>query len=199
MTDVAEIADKYSGGLIRVTHSQDLVLPAVNTKNLTNLYIDLKQKNMHYPIAGLLTDMVCCPGGDFCQLANARSIPLAEEISERFKQLDRLENLGPIDLRISGCMNSCGHHHIGHIGILGVDKGNKAYYQLLLGGNSGHDGDANLGKIIGKAFSEDEIADAIEEILEFYISNRLDGESFRESIIRLGTSEFASAANTVRK
>jgi sulfite reductase (NADPH) hemoprotein beta-component len=198
MEILANIADKYSCSLIRVTHAQNFVLPAVKESDLFSLYNDLKNESMHNPISGLLTDMVCCPGGDFCQLANARSIPLAEEISERFKQLDRLENLGPIDLRISGCMNSCGHHHIGHIGILGVDKDNKAFYQLLLGGHSGHNAEAKLGKIIGKAFAEDEIADAIEEILEFYIQNRLDGENFRESLIRLGHTPFAIAANTVR-
>ena len=143
--------------------------------------------------------MVCCPGGDFCQLANARSIPLAEEISFRFKELDKLENLGPIDLRISGCMNSCGHHHIGHIGILGVDKGGASYYQLLLGGHSGHGAPEALGKIVGKSFAEDEIADAIEEVLNFYIEIRSDGENFRETLVRLGHEPFVQAANQVRK
>ena len=199
MYKLADIADAFSHGMLRVTHTQDILLPMVKANDLSDLYINLKSHTLINPVGGLLTDMVCCPGGDFCQLANARSIPLAEEISFRFKELDKLENLGPIDLRISGCMNSCGHHHIGHIGILGVDKGGASYYQLLLGGHSGHGAPAALGKIVGKAFAEDEIADAIEEVLNFYVEIRLDGENFRESLIRLGHESFVKAANQVRK
>ena len=199
MYKLADIADDFSFGMLRVTHTQDILLPMVKTCELSNLYEILKKESFINPIGGLLTDMVCCPGGDFCQLANARSIPLAEEISFRFKELDKLENLGPIDLRISGCMNSCGHHHIGHIGILGVDKGGASYYQLLLGGHSGHGAPAALGKIVGKSFAEDEIADAIEEVLNFYIEIRSDGENFRETLIRLGHEPFVQAANQVRK
>ena len=113
--------------------------------------------------------MVSCPGGDFCALANARSIPVAEDIARRYQSIDAQENIGPLDLRISGCMNSCGHHHTGHIGILGVDKDGAAFYQVLLGGHSGHGSPAALGSIIGKAFAEDEIGDAIEEILDTYL------------------------------
>jgi sulfite reductase (NADPH) hemoprotein beta-component len=199
MLKLANIADKFSFGMIRVTHTQDLVLPMVKKIDLPVLYVQLEKEGLLNPVGGLLTDMVCCPGGDFCQLANARSIPLAEEISFRFKELNDLENLGPIDLRISGCMNSCGHHHIGHIGILGVDKGGESYYQLLLGGHSGHGAPAALGKIVGKAFAEDEIADSIEEVLNFYVEVRFDGESFREALIRLGHQPFVVAANQVRK
>ncbi len=199
MSKLADIADEFSFGMLRVTHTQNIVLPMVNEKDLFGLYKKLKKDALVNPIAGLLTDMVCCPGGDFCQLANARSIPLAEEISFRFKELNALENLGPIDLRISGCMNSCGHHHIGHIGILGVDKGGSSYFQLLLGGHSGHGAEAALGKIVGKAFAEDEIADAIEEVLSFYVDVRNDGENFRETLIRLGHKPFIEAANLVRK
>ena len=129
---------------------------------------------------------------------NTPSIPLAEEITHRFREIDKLENLGPIDLRISGCMNGCGHHHIGHIGILGVDKG-VSYYQLLLGGHSGHGAPASLGKIVGKAFADDEIVDAIEEILNFYVDNRNNGESFREALDRLGHNSFIQVANHARK
>jgi len=199
MYKLADIADAFSFGMLRVTHTQDILLPMVKTGDLSPLYERLKKESFFTPVGGLLTDMVCCPGGDFCQLANARSIPLAEEISFRFKELDKLENLGPIDLRISGCMNSCGHHHIGHIGILGVDKGGASYYQLLLGGHSGHGAPAALGKIVGKSFAENEIADAIEEVLNFYVEIRHDGENFRETLIRLGHKPFIQAANQVRK
>jgi sulfite reductase (NADPH) hemoprotein beta-component len=199
MCKLADIADIFSHEMLRVTHTQDILLPMVKTNDLSDLYEKLKNNSLLNPVGGLLTDMVCCPGGDFCQLANARSIPLAEEISFRFKELDKLENLGPIDLRISGCMNSCGHHHIGHIGILGVDKGGASYYQLLLGGHSGHGAPAALGKIVGKSFAENEIADAIEEVLNFYVEIRYDGENFRETLIRLGHEPFIQAANHVRK
>jgi sulfite reductase (NADPH) hemoprotein beta-component len=199
MFKLADIADIFSHEMLRVTHTQDILLPMVKTNDLSDLYEKLKNNSLLNPVGGLLTDMVCCPGGDFCQLANARSIPLAEEISFRFKELDKLENLGPIDLRISGCMNSCGHHHIGHIGILGVDKGGASYYQLLLGGHSGHGAPAALGKIVGKSFAENEIADAIEEVLNFYVEIRYDGENFRETLIRLGHEPFIQAANHVRK
>ena len=154
---------------------------------------------MARPLSGLLTDMVCCPGGDFCSLANARSITVAEDINRRYKSLDKLESLGDIDLRISGCMNSCGHHHIGNIGILGVDKDGKAFYQLLLGGNSGEKGKASLGKIIAKAFAEDEIIDAVENILQHYLSKRDKNETFRNTVARLGNASFAEAANKARK
>ncbi|OUV02722.1 MAG: sulfite reductase [Betaproteobacteria bacterium TMED82] len=196
---LADLCDKYSDSLLRVTHSQNFIMPAVPEVHLEDLYQSLKKEDLSRPIGGLLTDMVCCPGGDFCSLANARSIPIAEDIATRFKQLDQLENLGPIDLRISGCINSCGHHHIGHIGILGVDKNDKAYYQLLLGGHSGNSSSAKLGKIIGKAFAENEIVDAVEEILECYISLRLDGENLSETLKRLGNQPFADAANLARK
>ncbi len=199
MYKLADIADKFSFGMLRVTHTQDILLPMVKTCDLPFLYESLKKDSFLNPVGGLLTDMVCCPGGDFCQLANARSIPLAEEISVRFKELDKLEELGPIDLRISGCMNSCGHHHIGHIGILGVDKGGESYYQLLLGGHSGHGAPAALGKIVGKSFAEDEIADAIEEVLSFYVEIRYPGEDFRETLLRLGHTPFIQAANQARK
>ena len=137
---------------------------------LPALFESLKALNLHQAVGGLIGDMVSCPGGDYCSLANARSIPVARDIAARYASLEAQESIGPLDVRISGCMNSCGHHHIGHIGILGVDKDGAAFYQLLLGGHSGHGAPASLGTVIGKAFAEDEIADAVEEILDLYLS-----------------------------
>ena len=199
MLSLCEIADEFSASLVRVTHAQNFVLPYVSNSVLPNLYRKLQELSMARPVSGLLTDMVCCPGGDFCSLANARSITVAEDINRRYKSLDKLESLGNIDLRISGCMNSCGHHHIGNIGILGVDKDGKAFYQLLLGGNSGEKGKASLGKIIAKAFAEDEISDAVENILQHYLNKRDKNETFRNTVARLGNASFAEAANRARK
>lgn len=199
MERLADLADQFSQGFLRVTHTQDLVLPAIREQDLSPLFNALDELKLATPMGGLIGDMVCCPGGDFCSLANARSIPIAEEIATRYRQIEEQEDLGPIDLRISGCINSCGHHHIGHLGILGVDKDGAAFYQLLLGGHSGHGAPAALGKIVGKAFSEDEIADAIEAVLDQYLESREPGESFREALIRLGHEPFVEAANTVRR
>ncbi|NBT34743.1 MAG: nitrite/sulfite reductase [Betaproteobacteria bacterium] len=199
MEDIAGLAEQFSQGFIRVAHSQDLVLPAVVEADLPALYAALKARGLHHAVGGLLGDMVSCPGGDYCSLANARSIPIAKDIAARYVNLDAQEDIGPLDLRISGCMNSCGHHHIGHIGILGVDKDGAAYYQVLLGGHSGHGAPAALGTVIGKAFAEHEIADAVEEILDLYLEVRQPGETFRESVIRLGKDTFAVAADRARK
>ena len=199
MEAIADLADKFSQGFVRVSHAQDLVLPAVREETLLALFTALKALGLHRSVGGLIGDMVSCPGGDYCSLANARSIPIAQDIAARFDSLDRQETLGLIDLRISGCMNSCGHHHIGHIGILGVDKDGSAFYQLLLGGHSGHGAPAALGTVIGKAFAEEEIADAVEEILDFYLTVREPGESFRESVLRLGKDPFANAAERARR
>ena len=199
MEDVAALAERFSQGFIRVAHSQDLVLPAVIETDLPALYVALKARGLHHAVGGLLGDMVSCPGGDYCSLANARSIPIAKDITARYADLDAQEDLGPLDLRISGCMNSCGHHHIGHIGILGVDKDGAAYYQVLLGGHSGHGAPAALGTVIGKAFAENEIADAVEEILDLYLEAREPGETFREAVLRLGKDTFSAAADRARK
>ncbi len=199
MDAIADIADRFSQGFIRVSHTQDFVLPAVPEHNLPALFEALRALNLHHAVGGLIGGMVACPGGDFCALANARSIPVAEDIARRFDSLDAQENIGPLDLRISGCMNSCGHHHTGHIGILGVDKDGLAFYQLLLGGHSGHGAPAALGTIIGRAFAEDEIADAVEEVVETYLEQRLSGETFRQAVARLGKAVFAAAADTIRK
>ena len=199
MDAIATIAEKFSQGYIRVSHTQDFILPAVRENELPALYKALQEINLHHAVGGLIGAMVACPGGDFCALANARSIPVAEDIASRYTSLDAQENIGPLDLRISGCMNSCGHHHVGHIGILGVDKDGAAFYQLLLGGHSGQGAPAALGTIIGRAFAEDEIADAVEEVIDTYLEHRLAGESFREAVSRLGKNVFASAAEVVRK
>ena len=199
MDAIAAIADRFSQGFIRVSHTQDFVLPAVREAALPALYEALKTLNLHHAVGGLIGAMVACPGGDFCALANARSIPVAEDIAQRYAALDAQEEIGPLDLRISGCMNSCGHHHVGHIGILGVDKDGAAFYQLLLGGHSGHGAPAALGTIIGRAFAEDEIADAVEEIIDAYLEQRKPGETFRQAVARLGKPTFAQAAEAARK
>ena len=199
MDAIATLADRFSQGYIRVAHSQDLLLPAVSEADLPALFESLKALNLHQAVGGLIGDMVSCPGGDYCSLANARSIPIAQDIAARYASLEAQESIGPLDLRISGCMNSCGHHHIGHIGILGVDKDGAAFYQLLLGGHSGHGAPAALGTVIGKAFAEDEIADAVEEILDHYLEVRFPGETFREASLRLGKDVFSQAAERARK
>jgi len=199
MDALAALADQFSQGFIRVAHSQDLVFPAVVETELPALYAALKTLGLNHPLGGLLGDMVSCPGGDYCSLANARSIPIAQDIAERYADLDSQESIGPLDLRISGCMNSCGHHHIGHLGILGVDKDGAAFYQVLLGGHSGHGAPAALGTVIGKAFAEDEIVDAVEEILEHYLEARTPGETFRETVSRVGKEAFAKAADRARR
>jgi sulfite reductase (NADPH) hemoprotein beta-component len=199
MDAIANLADRFSQGFIRVAHSQDLLFPAVSEADLPALFESLKALNLHRAVGGLIGDMVSCPGGDYCSLANARSIPIAQDIASRYASLDAQESIGPLDLRISGCMNSCGHHHIGHIGILGVDKDGAAFYQLLLGGHSGHGAAAALGTVIGKAFAEDEIADAVEEILDLYLELRAPGETFREATLRFGKDVFSQAAERARK
>ena len=199
MDRLADLAEEFSQGLLRVTHTQNLLLPAVRERDLPALYQRLSQLKLVEPVGGLIGDMVACPGGDFCALANARSLPIASEIAARYESIDRQEDLGPLDLRISGCMNSCGHHHVGHIGVLGVDKDGAAFYQLLLGGHSGHGAPAALGTIVGKAFAEDEIADAIEMVLDAYVEHRLPGETFREAVGRLGKAFFAEVSNGARR
>jgi sulfite reductase (NADPH) hemoprotein beta-component len=198
MQIIADLADQFSQGFVRVTHAQNLVLPAVREEDLYALYCELEKLGLAHAVGGLVGDLVACPGGDFCALDNARSLPVADEIAARYSQLDAQEDIGPLDLRISGCMNSCGHHHTGHIGILGVDKDGAAFYQLLLGGHSGHGAPAALGTIIGRAFAEDEIADAVEQVLDTYLEQRSPGETFRETVARLGKAVFASAADVIR-
>lgn len=185
---VADLADRYSFGEIRNTHEQNMVLADVPQKDLYDLYQILNQHNMARAHIGFVTDIVCCPGGDFCSLANAKSIPIAEAISRRFDDLDSVYALGKIDLNISGCMNACGHHHVGHIGILGVDKKGAEFYQVTLGGNSDHD--ASIGDILGPSFAAEDMADIVEEVLNTYLDLRVDQERFLDTYRRVGITPF---------
>ena len=198
---VADLADAYSAGEVRVTHDQNLLLPWVSCHDLPELWRAARKLGLAKPNIRLLTDMIACPGGDYCALANARSIPIAEMITERFQDLEELHDLGEIDLHISGCINSCGHHHSGHIGILGVDKDGKEWYQVSLGGADGSQlsGPAVAGKIVGPSFAATEVADAVEAILEVYREKRQAGETFVESLRRLGHEPFKLAANAARQ
>jgi sulfite reductase (NADPH) hemoprotein beta-component len=185
---VADLADRYSFGEIRNTHEQNMVLADVPQKDLYDLYQILNQHNMARAHIGFVTDIVCCPGGDFCSLANAKSIPIAEAISRRFDDLDSVYALGKIDLNISGCMNACGHHHVGHIGILGVDKKGAEFYQVTLGGNGDHD--ASIGDILGPSFAAEDMADIVEEVLNTYLDLRVDEERFLDTYRRVGITPF---------
>jgi sulfite reductase (NADPH) hemoprotein beta-component len=196
----ADLADRFSLGELRVTHDQNLLLPWVKSDDLPVLYAAVKAAGYATPNIGLITDMIACPGGDFCALANARSIPVAAELTERLADLDEVFDLGEIDLHISGCINSCGHHHSGHIGILGVDKDGTEWYQVTLGGSDGshHAPVAVPGKVIGPAFAASEIADAVEAILDTYRAQRQAGEKFIDALRRLGLEPFKAAANACR-
>jgi sulfite reductase (NADPH) hemoprotein beta-component len=188
MDAIADLADRYSFGELRVTHEQNLVLADVRQNDLHALWTRLKALGLATPNIGLLTDIVCCPGGDFCSLANAKSIPIAEAIQRRFDDLDYLHDLGDLELNMSGCMNACGHHHVGHIGILGVDKNGDEWYQVSLGGAQGND--AALGKVIGPSFAAAEVPDVIVRLIDVYVENRLPDERFVETVRRIGLSPF---------
>jgi len=201
----ATLVARYSAGQARVSHTQNLLLPWVRLDELHALWLEAKALGLAQPNIGLLTDMIACPGGDYCALANARSIPIASAITERYQDLDELHDLGHIDLHISGCINSCGHHHSGHIGILGVDKDGKEWYQVTLGGSDGKrlGGDATPGKVVGPSFSAIEVPDVIEALLETYQALRQpssDGrqEAFIETLRRVGHEPFKAAANAAR-
>jgi sulfite reductase (NADPH) hemoprotein beta-component len=188
MHQVADLADKYSFGEIRVTHEQNLVLSDVPMDQLEALWHDLDALGMANPTVGTLSDLICCPGGDYCALANAKSIPVAQAIQERFEDLDFLYDLGPLDLNISGCMNACGHHHVGHIGILGVDKKGEEWYQISLGGAQGNN--ASLGKILGPSCSREDVPDVISKLLNVYVDERGTGETFLDTYRRIGLKPF---------
>lgn len=185
---VADLADRYSFGEVRSTHEQNLVLADVAEDQLFELWQAAKENGFATPNLGMLTDMICCPGGDFCALANAKSIPVAEAIQEKFDDLDYLYDLGEIDLNISGCMNACGHHHIGHIGILGVDKKGEEFYQVSLGGDSGPN--ASIGKILGPSFAREEMPSIIDKILNVYVESRIEGERLLDTYRRVGLTPF---------
>lgn len=188
MRDLADLADKYSFGEIRSTHEQNLVLADVEESHLFEIYNQLIKTNLAEANIGLITDMICCPGGDFCSLANAKSIPIAKSIEQLFDDYDYLYELGSMTLNISGCMNACGHHHVGNIGILGVDKDGSEWYQVTLGGQQGVD--ASLGKVIGPSFSAEEIPNVIDLILKTFIELRLDEELFIDCFNRIGIEPF---------
>ncbi|WP_457419592.1 nitrite/sulfite reductase [Roseateles sp. P5_E7] len=200
MDTAAALADQFSHGELRVSHRQNLVLPWVKASDLPELFQAARAAGFATPNARLLTDQIACPGGDFCALANARSLPLAAEIAERYQDQDELEDLGELDLHISGCINSCGHHHSGHIGILGVDKDGTEWYQLTLGGSDGTrlSGTTVAGKVIGPSFAADEIADAIDAVIDTFKRERLAGEHFIDAVKRVGLDPFKTAANAVR-
>ena len=197
----AELSDRYSHGELRVSHDQNLVLPWVLESDLPALWEAARSASFATPNIGLLTDMIACPGGDFCALANARSIPLAAEITERYQDLDELWDIGDIDLHISGCINSCGHHHSGHIGILGVDKDGAEWYQITLGGSDGStlSGGPVAGKVVGPSFAADEAADAVEAVIDTYQAQRQGGERFIDTIKRIGLDPFKASTNAVRR
>ena len=188
MDRVADLAERYSFGEVRVTHEQNLVLADVRQDELVALWQDAKAVSLATPNIGLITDIICCPGGDFCDLANAKSIPIANAIQAKFEDLDYLYDIGDIELNISGCMNSCGHHHVGHIGVLGVDKGNEEWYQITLGGRQGNE--AQLGKVIGPSFPAEEVAGVVEKLIQVYLEKRHEDERFIDTLDRLGTEPF---------
>jgi sulfite reductase (NADPH) hemoprotein beta-component len=202
MEAAADLADRYSAGELRVSHDQNLVLPWVRQDDLFALWEAARAASFATPNIGLLTDMIACPGGDFCALANARSIPIAQDITERFADIDELYDIGDIDLHISGCINSCGHHHSGSIGILGVDKDGKEWYQVSLGGADGSaiSGGSVAGKVIGPSFAADEVADVMEAVIDTYRAQRSSGaERFASTVKRVGLEPFKVAANAVRR
>ncbi|HEX7055047.1 MAG TPA: nitrite/sulfite reductase [Burkholderiales bacterium] len=197
MDAIAELADRYSFGELRVTHEQNLVLPDVRRLELPALWRAARSLGLATPNVGLLTNVVCCPGGDFCALANAKSIPVAEAIQRRFDDLDYLHDIGEVDLNISGCINACGHHHIGHIGILGVDKNGEEWYQVEIGGNQGRTrpGDGapgpSLGKVLGPSFARADIPDVVERLIRCYLEQRdSEAERFIDVVQRIGVEPF---------
>jgi sulfite reductase (NADPH) hemoprotein beta-component len=185
---IADLSDRYSFGELRVTHEQNLVLADVKQAELFALWQEAKEHGLATPNIGLLTDIICCPGGDFCSLANAKSIPIAEAIAERFDNLDFQHDIGDIELNISGCINACGHHHVGSIGILGVDKDGSEWYQVSIGGAQGNQ--SSIGKIIGPSFSAKQMPEVIGRILEVYVRDRFEDELFIDTVRRLGIDPF---------
>lgn len=192
MNFIADLADKYTFGELRTTHEQNISLVDVPQKDLFELWQLLEQRDMARAHIGFITDIISCPGGDFCSLANAKSIPIAEAITRRFDDLDKVYDLGHLDLNISGCMNACGHHHVGNIGILGVDKKGAEFYQITLGGNSDHD--ASIGDILGPSFAAEVVPDVIEEVLNTYLDLRQEGERFVDTYRRVGIQPFKERA-----
>ena len=188
MRAVADMADKFSFGEIRTTHQQNMLLPHVKLSDLYALYEALKEAKLHADNIGLITDIICCPGMDFCALATARSIPVSQAIAERFEDPERQRAIGEMQIKISGCINACGHHHVGHIGILGLEKAGVEFYQVKLGGDASEN--AAIGKVTGPGFSQEELLDGIERLVDYYLDIREDGERFIDSYKRLGMAPF---------
>lgn len=185
---VADLAEKYSFGELRASHEQNLILTDVKLSELYSVWEIARANGLATPNIGLLTDIICCPGGDFCSLANAKSIPIAEAIQMQFDNLDYLHDIGELELNISGCMNACGHHHVGHIGILGVDKDGSEWYQVTIGGKQGND--ASLGTVIGRAFAAEEMPGVVQRLIEVYLRERTDEERFIDTVRRIGITPF---------
>jgi len=191
MEAVADWADRYSFGQIRVSHEQNLILADVKKRDLFELWEAAKAQGFGTANVGLLTDIIACPGGDFCSLANAKSIPIAQAIQARFDDLDFVYDLGDVSLNISGCMNSCGHHHVGNIGVLGVDKDGSEWYQVSLGGEQGSGANgARLGRVIGPSFSAEEMPDVVQKVIDTFVEHRIDGERFIDTYDRIGIAPF---------
>ena len=193
MERVADWSERFGFGEIRVSHEQNLILPDVRAGDLYTLWEEARQAGLATPNLGLLTDIIACPGGDFCSLANAKSIPIAEAIQRRFDDLDYLHDIGELNLNISGCMNSCGHHHAGHIGILGVDKDGEEWYQVSIGGADGSDaghGRSAIGKVIGPSFKAEDMPDVVSRLVEIYLEKREADERFVDTVERLGIAPF---------
>ncbi|MBS1207935.1 MAG: cysI [Proteobacteria bacterium] len=185
---VADLADKYSFGELRTSHEQNIILSDVKLGDLYALWQEARAAGLATPNIGLITDIICCPGGSFCDLANAKSIPIAESIQRLFDDLDYQHDIGDIELNISGCMNSCGHHHVGHIGVLGVDKNESEWYQVSIGGKQGND--ASLGDVIGPSFAADEVAGVVKRLIDVYLENRTPEERFIDTVRRIGHVPF---------
>ena len=193
MEQVADWSERFGFHEIRVSHEQNLILPDVRAVDLYTLWEEARQAGLATPNLGLLTDIIACPGGDFCSLANAKSIPIAEAIQRRFDDLDYLHDIGELNLNISGCMNSCGHHHAGHIGILGVDKDGEEWYQVSIGGADGSDaghGRSAIGKVIGPSFKAEDMPDVVSRLVEIYLEKREADELFVDTVERLGIAPF---------
>ncbi len=192
MDTIADLADTYSFGEIRATHEQNVVLADVPKAQLFELWQKAKTAGFATPNIGTLTDMICCPGGDFCSLANAKSLPIADAIQRKFDDMDYIYDLGDLTVNISGCMNACGHHHIGHIGILGVDKKGAEFYQIQLGGSAGSD--ASLGKVLGPSFDAEDVPAVLQKVLDVYVENRTEEELFIDTYRRIGLAPFKERA-----
>jgi len=185
---VADLAAQYSFGELRVSHEQNLILADVQLGDLFAVWQQARAHGLATPNIGLLTDIICCPGGDFCSLANAKSIPIAQAIQMQFDHLDYLHDIGELELNISGCMNACGHHHVGHIGILGVDKDGSEWYQVSIGGKQGND--ASLSSVIGPSFAAEEMPGVVQRLIDVYIDQRTPEELFIDTVRRLGIAPF---------